>query len=173
MGIVQRPSDGSNTSQSGFGDYNDTSTSASPLVIVADTWTTIPNNGLGGFTNISKLPSGVTQLMDTSDGSFDFSELSLGDGCLIRNDFTITPNTNNALLEVRYELGNGGGIYTLETILGRLDSGSGKGYRFSLIPELIYMGDLNTKDNPIKFQVKLSTNGTLINAGSAIQVVKR
>ena len=35
------------------------------------------------------------------------------------------------------------------------------------------MGDLNTRDNPIKIQVKLSTNGTLLNAGSVIQLIKR
>ena len=35
------------------------------------------------------------------------------------------------------------------------------------------MGDTNTKDNPIKIQIRLSTNGTLTNAGSVIQLIKR
>ena len=111
--------------------------------------------------------------MDVSTGAIDTSELHLGDAILIRNDFKINPNTNNALLEFRYQLGAGGNIYTLETNLGRLDDGSGKDYRFSLKPDLIYMGDTNTKDNPIVIQVKLSTNGTLTNAGSVIQLIKR
>jgi len=38
---------------------------------------------------------------------------------------------------------------------------------------MIYMGDTNTKDNPIKLQVKLSTNGTLVNAGTSIGVVRK
>jgi len=38
---------------------------------------------------------------------------------------------------------------------------------------MIYMGDLNTKDNPIILQLKLSTNGSAVNAGSSIGVVKR
>lgn len=158
---------------SGIADYNDTSTSTTPLSLVADTWTTIPNNGAGAFTNLSYLPSGVTSLMNTSTGAFDFSELELGDNCFIRNDFTVNPNTNNALLELRYQLGSGANIYTLETIIGRLDSGSGQPYRFSLTPTMIYMGDLNTKDNPIILQLKLSTNGSAVNAGSSIGVVKR
>tara|TARA_R110002051_G_scaffold100613_1_gene170968 strand:+ start:466 stop:1053 length:588 start_codon:yes stop_codon:yes gene_type:complete len=154
----------------GFIDYNDTTGSIS---LVSDTWTTIPNDGQGAFSNDTYKPQGVTDLMDVSDGSIDPTQLTLGDTILIRNDFKINPNTNNALLEFRYQLGNGGGLYTLESTLGRLDDGSGKDYRFSLKPDLIYMGDTNTLNNPIRLQVKLSTNGTLLNAGSVIQLIKR
>lgn len=157
----------------GIADYNDTSTASTPLTLLSNTWTTIPNDGQGAFTNLSYLPDGVTKLMDTTTGEFDFSELTLGDNCFIRNDFSVTPNTNNSLLELRYQLGAVGSEYTLETIIGRLDSGSGQPYRFSLVPQMIYMGDNNTKDNPIRLQVRLSTNGTLVNAGSAIGVTKR
>jgi len=154
----------------GFIDYNDTTGAVS---LTANTWTTIPNNGLGSFSNNTYKPNGVTELMDVSTGAIDASELHLGDAILIRNDFKINPNTNNALLEFRYQLGSGGNAYTLETTLGRLDDGSGKDYRFSLKPDLIYMGDTNTKDNPITLQVKLSTNGTLTNAGTVVQLIKR
>jgi hypothetical protein len=164
---------GSEGSTSGIADYNDSETAVNPITLIADTWTTLTNNGLGSSTNLSYLPRGVTKLMDTSTGSFDFSELNLGDNCFIRNDFSVTPNTNNALLELRYQLGGTGATYTLETVLGRLDSGSGKPYRYSLVPQMIYIGDLNTKDNPIILQIKLSTNGSVINAGSSIGVVKR
>lgn len=154
----------------GFIDYNDT-TGEVPLT--ADTWTAIPNNGLGAFSNNTYKPQSVSELMNLSNGTINVSDLSLGDSILIRNDFKINPNTNNALLEFRYQLGSGSNIYTLETTLGRLDDGSGKDYRFSLKPDLIYMGDTNTRDNPILLQVKLSTNGTLTNAGSVIQLIKR
>jgi len=161
---------GGTTTQNGFIDYNDTTGTIS---ITANTWTTIPNNGLGAFTNKNYPPTGVTELMDTSTGAIDTTELVLGDTIIIRNDFKINPNTNNALLEFRYQLGTGAGLYTLETIIGRLDSGSGQDYRFSLKPDLIYMGDENTRLNPIALQVRLSTDGTLLNAGTVIQVIKR
>jgi hypothetical protein len=96
----------------------------------------------------------------------------LGDTLLIRNDFTVTPSTNNASLEFRYQLGAGPGSYTLGKRLGRLDEGSGIGYRFSLTADMIYMGDINTRDNPIILQVKLSSAGQLVNAGSAIQAIR-
>ena len=163
---------GAGTGQ-GFIDYNDTSTTATPLVLSSDVWTTIPNDGLGSFSNDTYKPDGVTELMNVASGAIDPTELTLGDTMLIRNDFVVTPGTNNTLLEFRYTLGTGGGSYTLEKIIGRLDSGSGQPYRFSLATDLIYLGDLNTRDNPIILQAKLSANGTLINAGSAIQVLKR
>lgn len=151
-----------------FIDYNHAGNTVS---LTADTWTDIPNDGAGAFTNRTYAPEGVTELLDVATGYLDLSELSLGDTVLVRNDFQINPNTNNALIEFRYVLGTGGGEYTLETQEGRLDSGSGKNYRFSLKPDLIYMGDDNTRLNPIKLQVKLSTGGTLTNAGSVIQKV--
>jgi len=157
----------------GFIDYNDTSTTTTPIILAADTWTVIPNDGLGAFTNKAYAPSGVTELMDVSSGSVDATELSLGTTLLVRNDFTVTPNTNNSLLEFRYTLGTGGAAYTLEKIIGRLDSGSGIGYRRALVPDLIYMGDANTKDNPIGLEVKLSAAGSVVNAGSVIQVIKQ
>jgi hypothetical protein len=159
-----------NTFNNGFIDYNDTT---GIINIVADTWTDIPNNGLGAFTNKTYKPTGVTEFIDTSNGCIDASELVLGDTIIIRNDYKINPNTNNALLEFRYELGAGAGLYNLEKIVGRLDAGSGKDYRFNLNTDLIYMGDTNTKDNPIKLQIKLSTNGTLLNAGSVIQLIRK
>jgi len=170
--ILTATSAGSSTGQ-GFIDYNDTSTTSTPLVLSSDVWTTIPNDGLGSFSNDTYKPDGVTELMNVATGAIDPTELILGDTMLIRNDFVVTPGTNNTLLEFRYTLGTGGGAYTLEKIIGRLDSGSGNPYRFSLATDLIYLGDLNTRDNPIILQAKLSANGTLINAGSAIQVLKR
>ena len=170
--IVKRGAQGVSPFDDGFIDYNDTSTTVSPLVLLADTWTTIPNNGLGAFTNKNFLPKGVTELMDTSTGAIDPTQLALGDDMIIRNDFRVNPNVNNALLKFRYQLGGGASIYNLETNLGRLDDGSGKDYAFSLTTDYIYMGDTNTLNNPIKLQVNLSTDGTLTNAGSVIKVFK-
>jgi len=158
--------------KNGFADYNDSYTSTTPVTLLANTWTDIPNDGLGAFTNLKNLPFGINQLMDNSTGYIDPKQLFIGDTIFIRNDYTITPSVNNSLLKFRYELGTGAGIYQLETIKGRLDSGSGIGYRLALKPDLIYMGDSNTKDNYIKIQVNLENDGTLENAGTVIQVVK-
>ena len=153
-------------SKTGFIDYNDTSGDVS---LVADTWTDVPNNGLGAFTNKVYKPTLINEVLDGSTGYLDFSELTLGSQLLIRNDFTVTPNTNNSLLEVRYLLGQGAGEYALKFWSERLDSGSGIGYQ-RVISFPIYMGDTNTQGGVGKLQVKLSTNGSINNAGGYVKI---
>jgi hypothetical protein len=155
--------------KSGFLDYNDTTGS---FAITANTWTDVPNDGLGTFTNTGYPASGVTDMLDEATGYLDFTELELGDQVLVRSDFTVTPHTNNCLLEVRYELGTGGGLYQLSVHTDRLDAGSGIGYH-KVIPFPIYMGDANTRDNPGKLQFRLSTTGTFVNAGFYINIQRR
>lgn len=153
----------------GFMDYNDTTGS---VALTADTWTDVPNNGLGAFTNKTYKPTDVNEVIDTTTGYLDFSQLTLGSELVIRNDFTVTPQTNNALLEVRYVLGQGAGEYPLLFWSERLDNGSGVGYQ--RVPIFaIYMGDTNTQGGVGKLQIKLSTDGTLVNAGSYISIKLR
>lgn len=165
--------DNESTTNNGIVDYNDSSTSTNPVDLIANVWTDVPNDGAGAFSNFNFMPEGVTRLMDVTTGRFDFSELSLGDNILIRNDITIIPDTNNALLELRYRLGVNQYEYTLEKLVSRLDSGSNIPYRFSLQPDMVYLGDDNTRNSPVILQVRLSTEGKLINAGTAIGVVRK
>ena len=157
----------------GFFDYNDTATAVTPITLPADTWVTVTNNGLGAFSNSSYPPTDVTNLMNTMTGDFDFSELELGDNVLVRNDFTVTPSVDNSVLELRYQLGTGPDAYTLEHIEAQYQSGSGKPYRSSLVPHMVYMGDTNTQGNPVRLQLKLSVAGTVVNAGSVVWSGKR
>lgn len=155
--------------KTGFADYNDASGSFS---LAANTWTDVPNDGAGANTLTTYLPSGITDLLDETTGYLDFTELSLGDQVMIRSDFTVTPHTNNALLEARYSIGTGGGAYTLSLMEERLDNGSGIGYH-KVLPFPIYMGDTNTRDNPVKLQIRLSTTGSCTNSGVYIKVDRR
>ena len=157
------------TLKNGFLDYNDTTGAIS---LTADQWVDVRNNGEGQFTNKQFKPDGVNELIDVQTGYLDFSELTLGSELAIRNDFSVTPNTNNALLQVRYLLGQGANEYPLVFWSERLDNGSGIEYQ--RVPVFrIYMGDENTKGGVGKLQVKLSTNGTIQNAGSYVSIQLR
>ena len=133
----------------GIIDYNH---AGANLPLVADTWTDIPNDKAGPFTNLTYAPSGIDNLMDGSTGYFDFSQLVLGDVIQVRIDFTVSPNINNALLKCRVVLGGGVNEYALTVFEKRLDYGSGVAYPSEKGSFLIYMGDLNTLNNPGKLQ---------------------
>ena len=159
-------------SNTGVVDYNDTSTSAG-VALPANTWTDMPNDGAGANTRLNFLPNGITSLLDTSTGYLDLTEPKNGDSIIIRNNFKVIPNNNKADLSFRYLLGGGGAVYPLETFVARLDSGAGKPYTYTLSTHLVYMGDDNTRLNPVKLQLNLSKNGTFINSGIAIQILRR
>lgn len=156
----------------GFIEYNDTATAVTPITLTGGVWTTLTNDGLGPQTIKTFAPSGVTELLDVSTGAIDTSELSLGDGIIVRNAFTVTPNTNNQLLEFRYSAGTGGGAYTIEKTMRRMDSGGSQPYKFGLGTDYIYLGDSNTKDNPIVIQIKSSGTGSVVVGGVVIQSIK-
>jgi hypothetical protein len=156
----------------GFADYNDAS-SSSGVSLIADTWTDLPNDGAGSFTNLSFLPSGIDSVLDVSTGYIDLTQLKNGDSVIIRNSFKVTPNRNRADLNFRYSLGAGTGTYTLKSFIARLDSGAGKDYPYTLYSHLIYLGDDNTRLNPIKLQLNLSRNGSFVNYGTAIQILRK
>lgn len=152
----------------GFIDYNH---SGSGFALSANTWTDLPNNGSGSFSRRNYKPTELTELLDTSTGYLDFSQLELGDSVIIRNDYTVIPDNNNATLEFRYLLGTGLGQYDLATNFGILSKGGGALHRFSLKTDLIYLGDDNTRNNPVKLQVRLSSTGTAYNSGSVLQII--
>lgn len=154
----------------GLADYNDTATSVTPINMVANEWTTITNDGLGPFSR-NGLPPSVPTLLG-ADGSLDLTNLTENSDVLVRPDFTVTPSSNNASLDFRFLLGAPGSQYDLPTSFGRLDLGAGVPYRRSLYGMYVYAGDANTRDNPVYLQARLSTNGTLVNAGMALKLYK-
>ncbi len=156
----------------GFEDANDATTSGTPISLSPDTWTTVTNDAAGAFSNTSYLPSGITSLFNGSTGNIDPTQLQLGESILVRNDFQVTPTVNGAFLEFRYQLGTGGGAYTLPKPLGTLSNGGGVAYRFQFT-DLIYMGDTNTRDNEIGLQVRCSEAASLINSGSVVLAIRR
>jgi len=154
----------------GFLDYNHT---LAGFAVTANTWTDVPNNGLGPNTNKLFKPTAVDEILDVATGYLDFTELTVGSEVYIRNDFTFNPSVNNGLLEVRYVLGTGAGEYVLDVSALRMDRGSGIEYPNEKGLFYIYMGDLNTRDNPGKLQIRSSVAGTLTNNGSVISIKYR
>lgn len=153
-----------------FEDYNNSTGDQS---LPANTWVQLSNDGQGAFTNTTYSPAGSQPLVDVATGKIDPTGLHLGDSILIRNDFTVTPTINNALLELRYSLGAGENAYTLPKRLLRLNRGAGVADRIVDGVDLIYMGDENTRANPIAIEIRCSADAVVNNAGSAIVVLLR
>jgi len=153
----------------GYIDYNDTSTTVTPLELTEDVWATIPNDGLGSFSR-NELPVGAL-LPLTAEGGLDLSNLPMNSLVKVRMDFIIYPNVNNAFAEFGILLGSAS-PYRLEKTINTLPQGAGRGYHVGLDQSLVYIGDTNTKNGVALFQVKLSTGGTVVNAGMVAELYK-
>ncbi len=153
----------------GFADY---SNAGAALTLAANTWVTLTNDGAGGSTQTAYMPPGVTNLLDTSTGALDFSDLALGDELVVRQDITITPTVNGSQVEVRVQLGSGVDMCHLTYRLGTLNQGALVAYPLNE-NLLIYMGDANIIGAPGVIQVRCTEAATVANNGSYITLKRR
>lgn len=155
----------------GFLDYNDTATAITPLVIVSGVPQAIPNNGLGVQTIKAYPPVGVTDVWDAIGGTFDWSQLKLGDMVDIRVDLKAVTTSVNTQVTVELELGTGGSIYTIPFITDEVFKAAGN--HFMNRYNGIYMGDLNTLNNGGVFKITTDANCTLVVNGWYCKILAR
>jgi len=156
----------------GFADYNDLATQSTPLVVtVAGSPVSLTNDGLGAFTNKTYLPTGVTDVWDTSTNMFDWSDLSLGDMVDIRLDIDLITASPNTEIKVDLHLGTGGGAYTIPFITDKdfKNVGTHKENRFNGI----YMGDANTLNNGGQFMITTDKDCTVKVNGWYVKIIQR
>ena len=104
----QKPT-GIKTQSFGIYDYNDSTTSGTPISVSASAWTALTNDGAGAFTNKTYALNGITDIYDTSGNLFDFSDLELGDKIEIRLMGKITTSSANQTFKLRLKAAIGTG----------------------------------------------------------------
>ena len=147
--------------EQGIYDYNDLATSTTPIPLtLANTQYEVTNDGAGTFTNKTYALSGIADLWNTSTNRFDFTGLSLGDTVDIRFDIEITTTSANTAVDFVIELGIGSAPYQL-TFSPLSDFKSAGTYKvvnwFG-----IYMGDLNTLNNPGRVLARADNTGVTV-----------
>jgi len=85
----------------GFADYEDATTSGTPISLTADTWTDLTNDKAGANT-YSQLPSYISgDLWDSASNKIDTSKVGANKILLVRNDFDVTAGAANTRLDAR------------------------------------------------------------------------
>ncbi len=157
------------TKKTGIFDYSDAATATTPITITGSGSADLTNDELGTFTNKLYPPSSVTDVWDASTNRFDFTELPLGSVVQIRVDVTVTSTSANQAVELFIDLGLGGSPYSLS--IDRREYRYSGTYTYTS-SSFVYMGDINTRDNPAKLSI--TTDGTLdiVVNGWACSVIK-
>lgn len=140
----------------GLFDYNDDGLATISHIGGVDTQLT--NNELGSFTNKLFPPSGITDVWDSVNNEFDFSQFKLGDMMDVRVDIEVTTTSVNQEIELELELGQGGSSYRLP--VAHL-SYKATGVKNVGIFYGIYLGDLNTLNNKGQFIFSSADNATI------------
>ena len=158
--------------RTGFFDYNDLATTATPIAVTSGTSPlALPNDELGPFTNKTYPPLGVTDVWDAAGGVFDWTELSLGDLVDIRLDVDIITTVVNTEIKIDLSLGTGGSAYNIPWILETnfKATGTHKLNRFNGI----YIGDTNTLNNGGQFMISTDSNCTFVVNGWYCRITRR
>jgi len=152
-------------------DYNDLATTTTPISVSSGLVDVdITNDGLGSFTNKAYAPVGVTDIWDSTTNLFDFSQLAVGDMVDIRLDLTVTTTSPNQLVEIDLVLGVGGFQYSIPFSRNSYKNASAQNVnRYNGI----YMGDLNTLNNPAKFVVRSDSPALIVVNGWYCKILKR
>jgi hypothetical protein len=89
-------------------DVQDVATVSTKIVIPGtNTFVQLTNDGLGAQTINTFAPIGITELWDTVNDEFDFSQLKLGDILHIRADLDVIVASPNTQVELQLEAGIG------------------------------------------------------------------
>ena len=155
----------------GYFDYADSATNVTPLDIVNGVDLKLTNDTLGGSTNISSPPYGVSLLWDSQNNSFDFSQLSIGDTVDIRVDIEATTITQNQHLQCYLKMGVGTASEYNLNIFDRQTKTSGAEQCVQLTQ--IYIGSNDIRNNPAELYLWSDANGTVKIKGWYCRVIRR
>lgn len=140
----------------GIFDYNDLVTATTPIAITGGGGAVfLTNDAAGAFTNKLYPPTGVTDIWDNSTNDFDFSQLTLGSTIIFRIDLEIVLSAANQEIDLTMDIAIGGTPYTLSVDHRQYKTAGTYHYVNSFS---IYMGDINTLNNPAKFAIESPNN---------------
>ena len=152
------------TTTQGVYDYNDLTTTGTPIPLtVAGTLYKLTNDGAGASTNLTYALPGLANIWNVSTNQFDWSNgttLALGDTVEIRVDVDIITTGTNKAFELDMILGVGGTPYTLPII--PLENFKTAGTYHDVRLMSIYMGDANTLNNPAELKAKADGTGVTV-----------
>ena len=156
----------------GYFDYNDSETHTTPLVIASGVSLKLTNDTLGAFTDVSKAPYGVTNVWDSVNNQFDFTQIDVGDTIDLRVDLDVTTTGTNKTLKMFIKFGIG----TPSEFLKFIDSFE---FKTAVTDENItanipfYIGSDDIKNAPAELYILADTTGSVKVNGWYTRIIRK
>jgi len=156
--------------RTGFVDYNDLTTSTTPIAVAASTWTKLTNDKAGANTKIDALPSGVTSVWNTTTNQLDLSQLPINTTVEIRADIVVTTTSANQIVKTDIRLGIGSGIeFTLENSETQFKTA---GAHKMVVMSGFYIGSSTVRTTPGELRIWSDATASVKVNGWYIRIVK-
>jgi len=155
----------------GWADYNDFATTATPITITGGAGLTVlTNDGLGLYTNLTKLPYGVSELWDSSTNKLNFTGMSVGDIIGLRVVFDVVIATNNTQISGEISFGSGASAFQIPLLNTNNYKTTGT---YKIIEYLeFYIGSEDVLNNGAQIKLESDTTCTVIVDGWFIKAIK-
>lgn len=154
----------------GFFNYQNT---GAVQTLVANTWTTLQNNALGSFTELSFAPDGVSSMLDSTTGRIKLDGLKVGDQVNIRQMISSMGYVNNMPVTFRNYAGQTGQQYAIpfgSTVL--MNTGAGVVIGPYAVESRMYIRDENTRLGGILPQIMTSGTSEITCHETYISVIR-
>jgi len=156
--------------QIGFADYNDAATGVTPISVGASTWTKLTNDKLGPSTKTNALPSGITNLWNSTTNQLVLTELPLNTMVETRADLIVTTTAANQVVKFLSQLAIGDPIeFGLEVSASQFKTA---GAQKMVIHCCFYVGSEPVRINPAEFRLWSDAACTVRVNGWYIRVIK-
>ena len=141
----------------GWYNYNDQTTSTTPIAVTSGVPVYLTNDATGTLTQKQEIV-GTTEIWDSVTNAFDFSDFKNGDMVNIRVDLEVTTTAANQKADLFLEAGIGGFNYDIQFASGQFKTaGVNKVGRYNFIA----IFDDNTRLNPAKFRFESDGNASI------------
>ncbi len=155
--------------RTGYADYNDVATQTTPISPTASTWTKLTNDKAGANTR-SRLPSGVTNLWNSTTNQLALSEVPVDSVIDVRADVIVTTTGANQIVKLRTQLAIGNPIqFELEASEMLFKTA---GAHKIVVNGSFYIGSDAVRTNPGEFQIWSDAASTVKVNGWFFRLVK-
>lgn len=155
--------------QIGYVDYKDSATAGTPIRVSPSTWTKLTNNKLGANTR-TRLPSGITNLWNSTTNQLDLTQLPVDTMVEFQVDIAVTTSAANQVVKFRNSLAIGGTTpFQIETTEMNFKTAGAKNLA---INGNFYVGSTDVSSNPGEFQLWSDASCTVVVRGWYIKVTK-
>jgi hypothetical protein len=155
----------------GYFDYEDLTTSITPLSATSGVALKLTNDTDGANTNTSENPYGVSFVWDFVDNQFNFNELSIGDTIDIRVHIKVTTTTSNQRVDIKARLGVGSASQ-FDTVIYSGQFKSSGVHEISFVAPF-YIGSEDILENPAELYLTTDANASVRVYGWYVRIIRR